>query len=77
MQVPFRLCKLQFRYFFYYNKTPNWECNGKNFLQVNNGDRIYIKLESNVNAMTRRLVNPTVMLAAPVNTKKKHTKKNQ
>ena len=62
MQVHMRLCKLQFLFFFYYSKTL--------FLPVNKGDRIYIKLESNVNAITRRLVNPTVILPAPINKKK-------
>ena len=64
MQVHMRLCKLQFLFFFYYNKTPKF------FLPVNKGDRIYIKLESNVNAITRRLVNPTVILPAPIDKKK-------
>ena len=37
----------------------------------------YIKLESNANAMTRRPVNPTVMLVAPVKRHKQKTNTNR
>ena len=43
---------------------------------MNKGDWAYIKLQSDVYAMTRRLANPTVMLPAPVNQKQKKEKKN-
>ena len=37
---------------------------------VKNKDKAYIKLDSKVNKIVRRLVNPADRLAAPVNKKK-------